>query len=238
MAHISKTFLFCSSLLFCVSSQSADSKSSAAPKSSSDSTVANLQKTFANCAAVSLDEDFQHGTDKWKTSDGLQARWATDKLGLVQPSRLALYEPSLGLTDYELQFLGTIDRGALTWIVRAADFRNYYVVKLVVLKPKPIPKLAIRRYAVIEGKPTHRVETPVVLNDRNDSFYRVSMEIRGDRSVLTIQDQLADSWAEPRLKRGGVGFFSDRGEQSRISSVRIAHHDDLMGRFCAQMAQQ
>ncbi len=102
------------------------------------------------------------------------------------------------------------------------------------VEAKPIPKLAIRRYAVIEGKPTHRVETPVVLNDRNDSFYRVSMEIRGDRSVLTIQDQLADSWAEPRLKRGGVGFFSDRGEQSRISSVRIAHHDDLMGRFsCA-----
>ena len=43
----------------------------------------------------------------------------------------------MDLTDYRVQFLGMIDKKALSWVVRAADFNNYYVVKLVVLKPGP-----------------------------------------------------------------------------------------------------
>ncbi len=54
-----------------------------------------------------------------------------------------------------MQFLGMIDKKALSWVVRAADFDNYYVVKLVVLKPGPLPTIGVTRYAVVNGKAGH-----------------------------------------------------------------------------------
>ena len=52
-----------------------------------------------------------------------------------------------------------IDKKALSWVVRAADFDNYYVVKLVVLKPGPLPTIGMTRYAVINGKAQNRADT-------------------------------------------------------------------------------
>ncbi len=235
-ARISRTLLY-SPFLFGMALQSAEPETPTGAAASSNDPLSGIRETFGNCAAVRLDEDFDKGTGNWKTGIGAPSEWTTDRLGLVAPGRLALYQPSLGLTDYQLQFLGSIEKGALSWVVRAADVHNYYVVKLTALKAGPIPKLKIRRYAVIGGTPRDGVETPLVLNERTESFYRVSMDIHADRFVLTIQDQIADSWTERRLKHGGVGFFTDRGEQSRISWLRITHQDDLLGRLCAQLAR-
>ena len=66
----------------------------------------------------------------------------------------------MDLTDYQMQFLGMIDKKALSWVVRAADFDNYYVVKLEVLKPGPRTTVGLTRYAVINGKAVDRVDTP------------------------------------------------------------------------------
>ena len=57
-----------------------------------------------------------------------------------------------------MQFLGTIDKKGLSWVVRAADFNNYYAIRLTVLKPGPVPAIGVTRYAVIHGKaqnPSH-----------------------------------------------------------------------------------
>ena len=81
-----------------------------------------------------------------------------------------------------------------------------------------------------------RVDTPVTFAARTDSLYRVSMEMQGDRYSLVIQGQMIDSWNEPRLKRGGVGFFTNRGEQSRIGWVQITHQYDMLGRLFAYLA--
>ncbi len=78
--------------------------------------------------------------------------WSFDENGFVKPGTLALYRPSLGLRDYDMEFLGLIDKKALSWVVRAKDFDNYYVVKLVVTKAGPLPTMGITRYAVIDGK--------------------------------------------------------------------------------------
>lgn len=201
-----------------------------------DTQMTNLRKAIADRAAVGLDENFRQGLDNWMSNSGSVAEWSFDQAGFVQPVRVALYQPSLGLTDYEFQFLGAIDKGALSWVARAADFQNYYVVKLVILKGGPIPQLGITRYAVINGKPVDRVDTPVALNTRTDSLYRVAMEIQGDHYSLAIQGQMIDSWTESRLKRGGVGFFTNRGEQSRIGWVQITHQYDMLGRLFAYLA--
>jgi len=195
----------------------------------------NVRQTLVDRAAVALDEDFRAGLDDW-TSRGGTTDWAFDATGFVRPGPLALYRPTIDLTDYQLQFLGLIDKKALSWVVRAADFDDYYVVKLVVLKPGPVPTIGVTRYAVIQGVAQNRVDTTAFINAREDMLYRVQMDIHGDGFALTVQGQLVDSWSEPRLRKGGVGFFTARGEASRLRWVQVTHQYDMLGRLCAYLA--
>jgi hypothetical protein len=194
-----------------------------------------VKQTLVDRAAIGLDEDFRAGLDDW-TSRGGTTEWTFDATGFVRPGPLALYRPSVDLTDYQMQFLGMIDKKALSWVVRAADFDDYYVVKLVVLKPGPVPTIGVTRYAVIHGVAQNRVDTPAFINAREDMLYRVRMDIHADTFALTVQGQLIDSWAEPRLPKGGVGFFTSRGEASRLRWVQVTHQYDLLGRLCAYLA--
>src|SRR5262249_14312810 len=161
-------------------------------------------------AAIALDEDFRTGLDDWSSRTGEPAAWSYDPTGFVQPGDLALYHPSTELADYEMQFLGMIDKKSLSWVVRAKDFDNYYVIKLNVLKPGPVPEVGITRYAVIQGKAVDRHDTKVLMDLRADTLYRVRMDVHGDNFALMLQGQMADSWTEDRLPKGGVGFFSAR----------------------------
>jgi len=195
----------------------------------------NVRQTMVDRAAVALDEDFRSGLDDW-TSRGGTTEWVFDATGFVRPGPLALYRPSVDLTDYQLQFLGMIDKKALSWVVRAADFDDYYVVKLVVLKPGPVPTIGVTRYAVIHGQAQDRADTTAFINAREDMLYRVRMDIHGDVFALTVQGQMVDSWSEPRLRKGGVGFFTARGEASRLRWVQVTHQYDMLGRLCAYLA--
>ncbi len=47
---------------------------------------------------------------------------------------------------------------------------------------------------------------------------------------------MVDSWSEPRLRQGGVGFFTARGEESRLRWVQVTHQYDMLGRLCAYLA--
>ncbi len=135
-----------------------------------------------------------------------------------------------------MQFVGTIDKKALSWVVRAADFNNYYVVRLTVLKPGPVPAIGVIRYAVIEGRPQNQVTTPLVMSARPDTVYRVNLDVHGDRFALSVQGQPVDSWSEPKLRKGGIGFFSDQDAGSRIAGLQVNGQDDVLGRLCAWLA--
>ncbi len=195
-----------------------------------------VRESVAERAGVELNEDFRTGLDDWQTRGDLSTAWSFDGNGFVKPGTLALYRPSLGLKDYEMEFLGLIDKKALSWVVRAADFDNYYVVKLVVLKPGPMPTLGITRYAVINGKAEKRVDTIAALNARTDTLYRVNVSVHDDSFLLTLQGQVIDNWSEPRLASGGIGFFSQQGEESRLRWVQVTHQYDMLGRLCAYLA--
>ncbi|HEY1759512.1 MAG TPA: hypothetical protein VGG72_29335 [Bryobacteraceae bacterium] len=203
-------------------------------------TVANTQwtsvrKAVVDRAAVALDEDFRSGLDDWASRSNATADWSFDATGFVKPGPLALYRPSMNLTDYQVQFLGMIDKKAMSWVVRAADFDNYYVLKLVVLKPGPRTTVGLTRYAVIHGKAVDRVDTVVPIEAQVDTLYRVNMDVTGDDFSLGIQGQMIDNWSEPRLPRGGVGFFTARGEESRVRWVALTHQYDMLGRLCAYL---
>lgn len=195
-----------------------------------------MRQAVFDRAAVALDEDFRSGLDEWASRGDATAAWSFDATGFVRPSALAVYRPSMGLTDYQVQFLGMIDRKALSWVVRAADFDNYYVVKLTVLKPGPLTSLGITRYAVIDGKAQDRADTVVPIAARPDMLYRVRLDLHDDSFALAIQGQMVDTWSEPRLRRGGIGFFSARGEESRVRWVQVTHQYDVLGRLCAYLA--
>jgi hypothetical protein len=197
---------------------------------------ANLKQSVANRAAVALDEDFRGGIDHWLSRTGATAEWSFSGTGFVQPGPLALYEPSLKLTDYQMQFMGMIDEKSMSWVARAENFENYYVIKLVVLKPGPLPTIGLVRYAVIDGKPVDRVDRPVPISVRADTIYRIRMEVHGSNYALEVQGQMVDSWSEPRLARGGIGFFTGRGEKSSIRWVQLTHQYDVLGRLCAYLA--
>lgn len=197
---------------------------------------ASFRQSVFDRAAVALDEDFRSGLDDWASRGDATATWSFDETGFVRPGPLALYRPSMGLNDYEFQFLGLIDKKALSWVVRAADFDNYYVVKIEILKPGPVPTVGITRYAVVNGKADARADVVAPIDARNDMLYRVRMDVHGDEFALMIQDQMVDAWSEPRLSHGGIGFFTAQGEESRLRWVQVTHQYDMLGRLCAYLA--
>ncbi len=196
----------------------------------------SFKRAVADRAAVALDEDFRQGLDDWISPGGAATEWSFDANGFVRPGNLAIYRPTMGLEDYQVQFLALIDKQALSWVVRAADFENYYVVKLEVLKPGPMTTLGLTRYAVIKGVPQDRRDTPVAINARPDMIYRIHMDVMDENMALMIQGQIVDAWSEPRLKHGGIGFFSARGEESRVRWLQVTHQYDMLGRLCSYLA--
>ena len=191
------------------------------------------QRAVLNRAAVALDEDFRAGLSNWTNRGGSPPSWTSDASGFVRPGALALYRPALGMVDYQMQFLGTIDKKGLSWVARAADFNNYYAIRLTVLKPGPLPSIGVTRYAVIHGIPQKRFTTPLLMSAQADTVYRVRLDVQGDHFALSIQDQPVDSWSDPRLGRGGIGFFSEKDAGGQIASLHVRGHYDMLGRLCA-----
>ena len=191
------------------------------------------QQAVLNRAAVAFDEDFRTGLSDWTNGGGSPPTWTSDASGFVRPGALALYRPSLSMIDYQMQFLGMIDKTGLSWVARAADFNNYYAIRLTVLKSGPLPSIGVTRYAVIHGIRQKRFTTPVLMSARADTVYRVRLEVKGNHFALSIQDQPVDSWSEPRLGRGSIGFFSEKDAASRIASLHVRGHYDMLGRLCA-----
>ena len=196
----------------------------------------SVRQTLENRAAVALDEDFRSGLDNWASPGGSTTEWSFDATGFVRPGPLALYRPSVNLTDYHLEFVGLIDKKAMSWVVRAADFENFYVIKLVVVKPGPMPVIGLTRYAVIGGKARDRHDVNIPLSARVDTVYNVHMDVQRSNFSVEVQGQMADSWTETRLPRGGIGFFTASGEASRVRWMQITHQYDMLGRLCAYLA--
>ena len=187
-------------------------------------------------ASMSLSEDFRSGLDGWTDTENPGSPWTFDVNGFVQPGKLAIYKASEGLTDYSMEFLGQIDQKAMGWVLRARDSKNYYAAKLIITKPGPLPTLVLRRYAVVNGKETTPKDTVLPMTVRGDPMFQVKSDVAGADFSVRIQGHLVVFWTDTRFRSGGVGFFSSKGERSKIRWVHMAHNDDLLGRICAYLA--
>ncbi len=196
----------------------------------------NVNQTISDRAAVAFADDFRSGLDAWDSRSNLTRSWSYDAAGFVRPGPLAIFKPTLDLSDYRFEFLGEIDQKAIGWAFRAQDLNNYYAMKFVVVKPGPLPLVHIVRYAVINGKEGPHVDKPLPLTVRADMLYRIQVDTRGPDFTIMAQGQVVDFWSDSRLRHGGVGFFSNRGERARLRWVEVSHQYDALGRLCAYLA--
>ena len=194
-----------------------------------DSLRLSLQKR----AAIKLDESFGSGLDQWM---GRPGEWSRDPAGFVRVGSLALLRPSVALADYRLEFLAQVGQRSFGWVFRASDFQNYYATKIVVTKAEPLLSLTLERYQVIDGKEGPHVRAPLRLRRRDNSAYKVALNVKGNDFTTFIDGQVVDFWSDHQLKAGGVGFFSDNDDQGSLYWVRVSHQDDLLGRLCAYLA--
>ena len=126
----------------------------------------NLNASISDRAAVAYSDDFRSGLDAWDSRSNLTRTWSYDAAGFVRPGPLAVFKPTVDLTDYRFEFLGEIDQKAMGWAFRAQDLDNYYAMKFVVVKPGPLPLVHMVRYAVINGKEGPHVDKPLPLTVR------------------------------------------------------------------------
>ncbi len=59
----------------------------------------------------------------------------------------------------------------------------------------------------------------------------MGVQVKGDRFSTMINGQVVDSWRDPRHAKGGVGFFSEPGEQAMVTWVRITDGNRLFDRL-------
>ncbi len=212
------------------------SASTAGAPSFFSGTLRSVKDGIMKRAAISLTDDFRLGLSEWEGEGDWASQWSYDTAGFVRVGSMALYSPSLNLTDYRMEFLGQIERRGMSWAVRAADYKNYYAVKLAITRPGPLPSVSIFRYPVVGGKEGKAIEVPLRIPVRNDTVYRVMMEARGDSYTLAVNGTVVDTWTESRLPKGGIGFYSAKGEKARLRWVGVWHQYDTLGRLCAYLA--
>jgi hypothetical protein len=195
-----------------------------------------LKQSILRRAAISLSDDFRSGLGEWEGRGDWSKQWSYDPAGFLVTGPLALYKPSMNLADYRMEFLGQIEKKSLGWVYRAVDPENYYATKITLTTGGPLPEAIIERYAVINGKQSSYHRRPLPLQIHADTLYRVRVDVRGNGFTLLVQGQVVDYWSDDRLKTGGIGFFSAKGEQARLRWVEVSHQYDFLGRLCAFLA--
>jgi hypothetical protein len=122
-------------------------------------------------------------------------------------------------------------------VIHARDKQNYHAMKLRVVDPGLRPVVAIVHYSVVRGKPGKRVETPLSLMVHNNEPVVVTLHVKGDRVITSVEGQEVDTWVENERAPGGVGFFSEAGEHARLYWMKIAVNRDLLGTLCGYVAK-
>ncbi len=188
-------------------------------------------------AAIELSDTFGSGFASWEGGRDWARTWSYTKDGCIRAGQLALYRPSLALSDYQMEFLTLVEHRSVGWVVRARDLRNYYAMKLTVVKPGLPPELALVRYSVIDGVRGASVQIPVRTIVDSRTPYPVRVEVKGNQFSAFLRNELIDTWSEGRLTHGGVGLFVGPGESALIYWMRLSSQTDSLGRLCAVLAK-
>ena len=219
---------------------------------SPESKVGFLQRTgdaisaaVRSSAPVTLHHDFHTGLGDWATvalkgggnvDDPRNWIASASAPELIRPGSLRLWTKSVSLQNYQMEFMGQMEKKSLSWAFRATDQNNYYAAKLVMTKPGPIPNASLVRYVVMNGREWPRVQTSLPLTIERGVNYRVRMTVQDDTFVAYVNGQAVGKWSDTRLRHGGVGFFSDDEDSQQISWVNLSERDSFMGKLLAHFS--
>ena len=194
-----------------------------------------LSNLIENRSTGTLREDFRTGFVDWEGLKQTSSDWSVSG-GEAHPASLRIWKRSSELSNYEMEFMGRIERKSMDWAFRAPDLRNYYATKLVITKPGPLPNAGLVRFVVLDGRERERVELPLPLTLDRGVDYRVRVSVRGDRFLTSVNGQLVSSWTDNRLSRGGIGFFSEDGEASVLKWVSLSERDSFLARLASHFS--
>ncbi|MFN0101258.1 MAG: hypothetical protein ACKV2U_04105 [Bryobacteraceae bacterium] len=189
-------------------------------------------------ASVNLLEDFRNGLSQWDGRGEWARSWSYDRSGTVRPGQMAIFQPSIGLRDYVMEMKASIDRRAIQWIVRASGPKNYHFARLNVTPGAPLTKLEFERWSVIDGRPGRVTRLPLPHGGANQTLYAIRVEVKGDSFTTYLQDQVIDTFNDPRLREGGVGLIGGADDRPRIYGVHVFHQNDFLGKLCSFLAPQ
>ncbi len=140
-------------------------------------------------------------------------RWARTAGG----EEIALFGPSLGWTDYRVQWRANPDE-EVAWVYRAADPRNYYVLRLELTR---YGTWKVVRYALIDGRRTQPEERILSQQLPEQRRVAVQLEVRGSEFRLYVDGHNVASWQDERLKRGGFGVMRPDAGLAGLGNVTV-----------------
>lgn len=210
-----------------------------APAAEQHGAMARFRQAVSNRAAATVTDSFRNGMEAWGTKPkAWAAGWSRHPEGYVQPGQLAIFGPTVNYKDYHLEFFGQIDNKSMGWTVRSKDTKNYYAMKFSVVDPGLRPIIAMIHYPVVAGRKGKPVSTPLNVMVHNNKPFQVAVDVKGNRMVTSIDGQEVDTWIDDSIPQGGVGFFADAGEKSRLYWMKVSKNEDFLGRVCAYLSSK
>ncbi|MBL8213622.1 MAG: hypothetical protein JNK87_23085 [Bryobacterales bacterium] len=150
---------------------------------------------------------------------GWSTDYATDAAG-KRLRQISLYRPTSLVTDYRVEFQGEVEFKALSWVVRGANTKSYYVCKIV---PEKGNVARFVRYAVVNGQAETPVSKELPFAASLGTTYRVRADVVGSQFSVTIQDKRIDQWTETRLASGGFGVANEGLERGQVRNIQVWH---------------
>jgi hypothetical protein len=194
-------------------------------------------------APITLHDDFTKGLKDWTTVAMRNAPKAEDMKGIglsganiVRPGNLRLWNRSVSLQNYQMEFKGELEKKSLSWAFRASDAKNYYATKIMITKPGPLPNAGLVRYVMMNGREWDRVQLPIPVTLERGGNYQVRVSVQDDRFITYLNGQVISSWSDKRLHRGGIGFFSDEDDPQKVDWVSLSERDSFLGKVLAHFS--
>lgn len=192
-----------------------------------------LENQLPGSHPVRARSDFGRGIEGWTTelrATGRALAW-TVKDGAARPGSLRLWKPTLQSRDYDLRFLGEIERRSMNWTYRASSAENYYATKLSIGRGNSDQGSMLTRIIVHGSKTISRVEMPMPVTLYPQRPYHVTVAVRGNHYLTLLDGHIIDDWSDNTFAAGGVGFFSEPGEASAIHWVDFRERKGFLAKF-------
>jgi len=150
--------------------------------------------------------------------------WTTVKAAgpeaLAAGRTLTLHKASMELTNYRVEFVGTVDHRALGWAVRVQNPGNYYAAKLR-RNATGAARLSLIRWRVTNGEAGPETVLPLEMRLPSNEQYTVKLDVRGDQIVTTLQGKVIDRWTDTTLTKGGFAYLNQSNERGKIVVTTI-----------------